>query len=88
MNKTDFIAAVAEKANLTKADAQRAVNAFAEVVTEQIKAGEKSALIGFGTFSVSERAARKGINPKTKKSISIPARKVVRFKPGSTLELK
>ena len=88
MNKTDFIAAVAEKANLTKADAQRAVNAFAEVVTEQMNAGENIALVGFGTFSVSERAARKGINPKTKKSISIPARKVVRFKPGSTLELK
>ncbi|KGL47468.1 DNA-binding protein [Porphyromonas gulae] len=88
MNKTDFIAAVAEKANLTKADAQRAVNAFADVVKEQMAAGEKIALIGFGTFSVSERAARKGINPKTKKSISIPARKVVRFKAGSALDLK
>ncbi|MDY6147933.1 MAG: HU family DNA-binding protein [Porphyromonas sp.] len=85
MNKTDFIAAVAEKAGLTKADAQKAVNAFAEVVQEQMQKNEKIALLGFGTFSVTERAARQGINPKTKQQITIPARKTVKFKAGSNL---
>ncbi len=85
MNKTDFIAAVAEKAGLTKADAQKAVNAFAEVVQEQMQKNEKVALLGFGTFSVTERAARQGINPKTKQQITIPARKTVKFKAGSNL---
>lgn len=87
MNKTEFIAAVAEKAELTKVDAKKAVDAGIEVVREQMKKGNKVALLGFGTFSVSERAAREGINPQTKKKMRIPARKVVRFKPGAGLNL-
>lgn len=87
MNKSEFIASVAEKAGITKADAQKAVNAFAEVVLEQAKAGEKISLIGFGTFSVSERAARTGVNPKTKAKIEIPASKSIKFKPGAALSL-
>lgn len=87
MNKTEFIARLAEKAGLTKTDAQKAVNAFAEVVAEQAKAGEKITLLGFGTFSVNEKPARTGINPKTKEKIQIAARKSVKFKPGSALEL-
>lgn len=87
MNKSEFIASLAEKAGLSKVDAQKAVNAFAEVVLEQAKAGEKITLVGFGTFSVSERAARTGINPKTKKQIQIPASKSIKFKPGAALAL-
>lgn len=87
MNKTEFIARVAEKAGLTKVDAQKAVNAFADVVAEQLKAGDKITLIGFGTFSVNEKPARTGINPRTKAKIEIPARKAVKFKAGAALEL-
>lgn len=87
MNKTEFIAEVAKKAEMSKAQAQKAVNAFAEVIAEQMKAGEKVTLLGFGTFSVTERAARKGVNPQTKETIKIPARKSVKFKPGAGLDL-
>lgn len=87
MNKTEFIASVAEKAGLSKADAQKAVNAFADVVVEQLKAGEKITLLGFGTFAVQDKPERTGINPKTKEKIKIAARKVAKFKPGSALEL-
>lgn len=87
MNKTEFIASVAEKAGLSKADAQRAVNAFADVVVEQLKAGEKVTLLGFGTFAVQDKPERTGINPKTKEKIKIAARKVAKFKPGAALEL-
>lgn len=87
MNKSEFIASVAEKAGLTKTDAQKAVNAFAEVVAEQLKAGERITLIGFGTFSASERPERTGVNPRTGKAIKIAARRVAKFKPGSALEL-
>ena len=80
MNKTDFIARVAEKAGLTKVDARAAVEAFATVVAEELKKGEKIALLGFGTFSVADKPAREGINPQTKKKIHIPARKAVKFK--------
>ncbi len=88
MNKTDFINAVAEKAGLSKADAKKAIDAFVETVSNEMKEGGKIALLGFGSFSVSEKAARKGINPKTKETIEIPARKVVKFKPGSELNEK
>ena len=88
MNKTDFINAVAEKAGLSKADAKKAIDAFVETVSNEMKEGGKIALLGFGTFSVSEKAARKGINPKTKETIEIPARKVVKFKQGSELNEK
>ncbi len=87
MNKTEFVAAVAEKAELTKVDAKKAVDAGIEVIRERMKKGDKVTIIGFGTFSVSERAAREGINPQTKKKMHIPARKVVRFKPGAALDL-
>lgn len=87
MNKTEFIASLAEKAGLSKVDAQKAVNAFAEVVLEQAKAGEKITIVGFGTFSVSERAARTGVNPATGKKIEIAASKSIKFKPGSALAL-
>ncbi len=85
MNKTEFISAVAEKAGLSKVDAKKAVDAFVETVSNELKTGGKVALLGFGSFSVSEKAARKGVNPKTKATISIPARKSVKFKAGSEL---
>lgn len=88
MNKTDFIEAVARKSEMTKADAKKAVNAFCEVIADAMQEGEKVTIIGFGTFSVSERAARTGINPQTGKKMKIDARKVVKFKPGSGLDLK
>lgn len=87
MNKSEFVSAVAEKAGLTKADAQKFVNAFASVVAETTKKGEKITLVGFGTFSVAERSARTGINPKTKEPIKIKASKSVKFKAGSDLKL-
>lgn len=85
MNKTEFISAVAAKSGLTKVDAKKAVEAFMETVTEELKNGGKVALLGFGSFSVTEKAARKGVNPKTKQPIDIPARKSVKFKAGSEL---
>lgn len=87
MNKSEFVASIAEKAGISKADAQKAVNAFADVVLEQAKKGDKITLVGFGTFSVSERAAREGINPKTKQKIKIAASKSIKFKPGAALSL-
>ena len=85
MNKTEFISAVAEKAGLTKMDAKKAVEAYAEVISEALNAGDKVALLGFGTFSVTEKGERQGINPKTKETITIAARKAVKFKAGSEL---
>ena len=85
MNKTEFISAVAEKAGLNKVDAKKAVDAFVETVSSELKKGGKVALLGFGSFSVAEKAARKGVNPKTKAPIDIPARKTVKFKAGSEL---
>lgn len=87
MNKSEFIAEVAAKAGLTKVDAQKAINAFTEVVEKQMKKGDKVALLGFGTFSVTKKPSRKGLNPRTKQPITIPARKVVKFKPGAGLDL-
>ena len=85
MNKTEFINAVAEKSGLSKADAKKAVDAFVETVSDEMKAGGKIALLGFGSFSVAEKSARKGVNPKTKQPIEIPARKSVKFKAGAEL---
>ncbi len=85
MNKSDFISSVAEKSGLTKADAKKAVDAFCETVTEVLKVGDKLALLGFGTFSVTEKPARTGLNPRTKEPIEIAARKVAKFKPGAEL---
>ena len=88
MNKTEFITAVAEKSGLSKADAKKAVDAFVETVSDEMKAGGKIALLCFGSFSVTEKAARKGVNPKTKQPIEIAARKAIKFKPGAELNDK
>ena len=85
MNKTDFIGAVAKNAGLSKVDAKKSVEAFIKTIEGAVKKGEKVALLGFGSFTVVKKAARKGVNPKTKKPINIPARKVVKFKPGAAL---
>ena len=86
MNKADLVAALAA-AGLKKADAQKALDATMDAIVEALKNGEKVQLIGFGTFSVVEKAARKGINPATKAVIEIPAKKVVKFKAGAKVEL-
>ena len=85
MNKTEFINAVAEQSGLSKVDAKKAVEAFVETVSSELKEGGKVALLGFGSFSVAEKSARKGVNPKTKQPIEIPARKSVKFKAGAEL---
>ena len=85
MNKTEFINAVAEKSGLSKVDAKKAVEAFVETVSSELKEGGKVALLGFGSFSVAEKSARKGVNPKSKQPIEIPARKSVKFKAGAEL---
>lgn len=85
MNKTEFINAVAEKSGLSKVDAKKAVEAFVETVSSELKEGGKVALLGFGSFSVAEKSAHKGVNPKTKQPIEIPARKSVKFKAGAEL---
>lgn len=85
MNKGDLINHVAESANLTKAQAGAALDAVLDSVGSALKGGDKVTLIGFGTFSVSSRSARTGRNPKTGKEINIPAKTVVKFKPGKKL---
>ena len=85
MNKTEFIAAVAEKAEISKKDSEKALKAFVDVVTEQLKAGDKVQLVGFGTFEVSERAAREGRNPQTGETMEIKASKTPKFKAGKAL---
>lgn len=85
MNKTELINAIAEKSGLSKVDSKKALEAFIESVTEEVKADGKVALVGFGTFSVTQKAARKGINPRTKAVIDIPAKKTVKFKAGADL---
>ena len=86
MNKTQLIEAVAAKADIKKKDAEAAVNAFAAVVAEALKAGEKVQLVGFGTFEVKERAAREGRNPKTGEKITIAASKHPTFTAGKALK--
>ncbi|HIX03880.1 MAG TPA: HU family DNA-binding protein [Candidatus Odoribacter faecigallinarum] len=88
MNKAQLIDAIAEKAGLTKADSKKALEAFVATVGESLNAGDKVALVGFGTFSVSERSERTGRNPQTGKTITIPAKKVVKFKAGAELAEK
>jgi DNA-binding protein HU-beta len=88
MTKTELIDALAEKAELTKAEAAKFLAAFTKTVTDEIKAGEKVTLTGFGTFSVSERAARKGRNPQSGAEIDIAASKVPKFKAGKGLKDK
>ena len=86
MNKTELVAAVAEQADISKKDAEKALKAFVDVVTEEMKKGEKVQLVGFGTFEVSERAAREGRNPQTGKTMKIEACKAPKFKAGKALK--
>jgi DNA-binding protein HU-beta len=86
MNKTELVAAVAAKAELSKKDAEAAVNAVFDSVKDALAEGDKVSLIGFGTFSVKTRAARTGLNPRTKETIEIPESKVPAFKAGSALK--
>ena len=86
MNKTELVAAIAEKTELSKKDAEKALKAFTEVVAEELKKGEKIQLVGFGTFEVVERAAREGRDPSTGKTIQIAACKAPKFKAGSQLK--
>ena len=86
MNKTELVAAVAEQAEISKKDAEKALKAFVDVVTEQLKAGDKVQLVGFGTFEVSKRAAREGRNPQTGKTMKIAACKAPKFKAGKALK--
>lgn len=88
MNKTELINAIAEKANLTKVDAKNALDATLDAIAGALAANDKVALLGFGTFSVQEKDARTGINPRTKEKIEISARKVVKFKAGADLDAK
>ena len=86
MNKTELVAAVAAKAELSKKDPEAAVNAVFDSVKDALAEGDKVSLIGFGTFSVKTRAARTGLNPRTKETIEIPESKVPAFKAGSALK--
>ena len=86
MNKTELVAAVAEQAGLSKKDAEAAVKAFTDVVAEALKAGDKIQLVGFGTFEVSERAAREGRNPRTGETMTIEASKTPKSKAGKALK--
>ncbi|HZJ56702.1 MAG TPA: HU family DNA-binding protein [Clostridia bacterium] len=86
MNKAELISAVAEKSELTKKDAERAVNSMISVITETLAEGERVQLVGFGTFEVRDRAERKGRNPQTREEIIIPASKAPVFKAGKALK--
>lgn len=88
MNKAELIDAMAAKSNLSKADAKRALDAFIETTEDTLKSGDRLSLVGFGSFSVSDRPARTGRNPQTGKEIQIAAKKVARFKPGAELAKK
>lgn len=88
MNKTELVAAIAEKTDLTKKDAELALTAVVESITEALEKGDKVQLIGFGSFEVKNRAARTGRNPKTKEAIEIPASRVPVFKAGKALKDK
>ena len=86
MNKTELVAAVAEQAGLSKKDAEAAVKAFTDVISNELKKGEKIQLVGFGTFEVSERAAREGRNPRTGETMPVAACKTPKFKAGKALK--
>lgn len=88
MNKADLIAKIAEDAEITKAQANAAIDSFVTAVTKTLKSGNKLTLVGFGTFSVTKRAARNGRNPQTGATIKIKAKKVAKFKPGKELSAK
>ncbi|MDD7402557.1 MAG: HU family DNA-binding protein [Butyribacter sp.] len=86
MNKTELVAAIAEQAELSKKDSEKALKAFIDVVTDELKKGEKIQLVGFGTFEVAERAAREGRNPLTGEKMQIKASKAPKFKAGKALK--
>lgn len=86
MNKMELVSAIAEKSDLSKRDAEAALNAFTDIVADELKKGEKIQLIGFGTFEVSERAERTGRNPQTGEEMVIPASKMPKFKVGKLLK--
>ncbi len=86
MNKAELVTAIAEKAHLSKKEADSALKAFTEVVTEELKKGEKIQLVGFGTFEVKERAERTGRSPRSGEEMVIPASKVPKFKAGKALK--
>ena len=88
MNKAELIDAIASKSGLSKADSKRALDSFVNTTASALKKGDRIALVGFGSFSISKRDARKGRNPQTGKEIKIPAKNVVRFKAGSDLSSK
>lgn len=86
MNKAELVAAIADKAEISKKDSEAALKAFTDVVAEELKKGEKIQLVGFGTFEVAERAARTGRNPQTGAEMTIPASKAPKFKAGKALK--
>ncbi len=86
MNKTELVAAMAEQAGVSKKDAEKTLKAFTDVVADELKKGGKIQLVGFGTFEVSERAAREGRNPQTGKTMKIAASKAPKFKAGKALK--
>lgn len=86
MNRTELVAAVSEAAEVSKKDVEKSLKAFIDVVTEQLKKGDKVQLVGFGTFEVSERAAREGRNPQTGETMKIAASKAPKFKAGKALK--
>lgn len=86
MKKAELVDAVAEEAGITKSDANKAIDATFKVITDALKKGNKIPIVGFGTFDVSERAAREGRNPRTGETVQIPARRAVTFKSGSALK--
>ena len=88
MNKAELIEAMASSAKVSKADAKKALDGFIETTTKALKKGDRVALVGFGSFSVTKRASRKGRNPQTGKEINIKAKNVVRFKAGAELQTK
>ncbi len=85
MNKSELVNAIAEKSGLTKTDSKKALDAFLDSTMDALKKGDKVALVGFGTWAIKERAERQGRNPQTGKEITIPAKKVVKFKVGAEL---
>jgi DNA-binding protein HU-beta len=86
VTKTELVNAIAEKSELSKSDSEKALKAFVDTVTEVLQQGDKIAMVGFGTFSVGDRAARVGKNPQTGAAIDIPAAKVPKFKAGKALK--
>ena len=85
MNKSELISAIAENSGLSKVDSKKALDGFMAAVTKELKKGGKISLVGFGTFSVTQKSARQGINPRTKQPIKIASKKAVKFKAGAEL---